>query len=120
MQNILRQLSVAPRIIATYEAEIGIMEQRIERADAESRKAHESYISELKEDMKKYQGDIEKAKRMIDSVPDGIGKRILTMRYLHNQRMEDIADVLHYDATYLYRLYYDTLDLIKDNDKENK
>ena len=120
MQNVLRQLSIAPRIIATYEAEIGLMEQRIERADKESREAHASYISELREDMKKYQGDIETARRMIDSVPDGIGKRILTMRYLHNMRMEDIADILHYDNTYLYRIYYDTLDKLCVINKENK
>lgn len=113
IQDKLRKLSTASRMIATYEAEIRYTEDRMKRADKESAAEHKKRITKLKAEMKAYQKDADNAKKIIDRCPDGIGKRILIMRYLQLMRMEDIAVILSYDRTYLYRLYYATLDGMK-------
>lgn len=113
LQDKLRKLSAASRMIAAMESEIRYTEERMKRADSESAAEHKKHIAELKKELKAYQRDAEKAKKIIDRCPDGIGKRILIMRYLQLMRMEDIAAILSYDRTYLYRLYYATLDGMK-------
>lgn len=112
-QDKLRKLTDASRILAAYEIELRYEEERAERADRTSAKEHRKRISEIKSEMQAYKKDVEKAKKMISMCTDEIGKRILSMRYLQLMRMEEIARILAYDRTYLYRVYYAALENIQ-------
>ena len=113
IQDKLRKLTDASRMLAAYETELRYEEDRMERADKTSAKEHRKRITEIKKEMQTYRKDVEKAKIMISQCPDEIGKRILSMRYLQLMRMEDIARILAYDRTYLYRVYYAALENIQ-------
>lgn len=113
IQDKLRKLTDASRMLAAYETELRYEEDRAERADKTSAKEHRKRITEIKKEMQTYRKDVEKAKIMISQCPDEIGKRILSMRYLQLMRMEDIAQILAYDRTYLYRVYYAALENIQ-------
>lgn len=110
IQDKLRKLTDASRMLAAYEIELRYEEDRMERADKTSAKEHKKRITEIKKEMQTYRKDVEKAKMLINQCPDEIGKRILSMRYLQLMRMEDIARILAYDRTYLYRVYYAALE----------
>ena len=110
IQDKLRKLTDASRMLAAYETELRYEEDRMERADKTSAKEHRKRITEIKREMQTYRKDVEKAKMLINQCPDEIGKRILSMRYLQLMRMEDIARILAYDRTYLYRVYYAALE----------
>ena len=113
IQDKLRKLTDASRMLAAYETELRYEEDRMERADKTSAKEHRKRITEIKKEMQTYRKDVEKAKIMISQCPDEIGKMILSMRYLQLMRMEDIARILAYDRTYLYRVYYAALENIQ-------
>ena len=113
IQDKLRKLTDASRMLAAYETELRYEEDRADRADKTSAKEHRKRIKEIKQEMQTYRKDVEKAKEMISKCPDEIGKRILSMRYLQLMRMEEIAQILAYDRTYLYRVYYAALENIQ-------
>ena len=113
IQDKLRKLTDASRMLAAYETELRYEEDRADRADKTSAKEHRKRIKEIKQEMQSYRKDVEKAKEMISKCPDEIGKRILSMRYLQLMRMEEIAQILAYDRTYLYRVYYAALENIQ-------
>lgn len=115
IQNKFRKITESSRMIASYEAEIKLEEQKAELSDSVSKKEHQKRARELRTLMKGYQNDVEKAKKMIETLPEGLGKRILSMRYLQLMKMEDIAVILSYDRTYLYTLYYKALNDIQQN-----
>lgn len=115
IQNKFRKITESSRMIASYEAEIKLEEQKAELSDSVSKKEHQKRAKELRTLMKGYQNDVEKAKKMIETLPEGLGKRILSMRYLQLMKMEDIAVILSYDRTYLYTLYYKALNDIQQN-----
>lgn len=115
IQDKFRKITESSRMIASYEAEIKLEEQKAELSDSVSKKEHQKRAKELRTLMKGYQNDVEKAKKMIETLPEGLGKRILSMRYLQLMKMEDIAVILSYDRTYLYTLYYKALNDIQQN-----
>lgn len=114
IQNKFRKITESSRMVAAYETEIRAEEERAERSDSVSCRIHKKRADELRKKMKSYQKDVEMAKSMIDSIPDdNLGKRILSMRYLQLMRMEDIAVVLSYERTHLYRVYYKALESVQ-------
>lgn len=114
IQNKFRKITESTRMVAAYEAEIRVEEERAQRSDSDSRKKHQQRVKELRRQMQSYQADVETAKQMIESLPDdSLGKRILSMRYLQLMRMEDIAIILSYDRTHLYRVYYNALNCVQ-------
>lgn len=113
IQNKFRKITESSRMVAAYEAEIRAEEDKAERSDSISKREHQMKIKELREEKQIYQSDVEKAKRMIESLPESIEKRILSMRYLQLMKMEDIAVILSYERTHLYRIYYRALNNIQ-------
>lgn len=85
----------------------------MERADKDSRKKYRKEISELKSQKAKFEADVQKAKEMIESCTDIRGKQILHSRYIDLIRMEDIAYIMGYERTNLYRVYYKALNNIQ-------
>lgn len=115
IQDKFRRITESSRMIAAYEAEIRKEEEKAEYSDSVSKKQHQKKAKELRKQMQSYQSDVEKAKKMIETLPEGLGKRILSMRYLQLMKMEEIAVILSYDRTYLYTLYYKALNDIQQN-----
>lgn len=115
IQNKFRKITESSRMVAAYEAQIKAEEKKAELSDSVSRKEHQKKAKELRKLMKSYQTDVKAAEKMIETLPEGLGKRILSMRYLQLMKMEDIAVILSYDRTYLYKLYYKALNNIQQN-----
>lgn len=115
IQNKFRKITESSRMVAAYEAQIKAEEKKAELSDSVSRKEHQKKAKELRKLMKSYQTDVKAAEKMIETLPEGLGKRILSMRYLQLMKMEDIAVILSYDRTYLYTLYYKALNDIQQN-----
>lgn len=114
IQNKFRKITESARMVAAYEMEIRVEEERAQRSDSVSKEEHTKRIKELRKEMNQFQQDVEVAKKMIECLPDdSLGKRILSMRYIQLMRMEDIAIVLSYDRTYLYSVYYKALNDIQ-------
>ena len=85
----------------------------MQRADKASAKQYRTEINELKKQKVKFEEDVNKAKNLIESCTDPRGKRILHLRYISLKRMEDIAYIMSYERTHLYRIYYKALDNIQ-------
>lgn len=113
VQEELRKLEDSNRTLAYYEVSIRELEQRMQRADKASAKQYRTEINELKKQKVKFEEDVNKAKNLIESCTDPRGKRILHLRYISLKRMEDIAYIMSYERTHLYRIYYKALDNIQ-------
>lgn len=113
VQNTLRKLEDSNRILAWYEASIRELELRAQRADKTSAKRYKTEIADLKKEKVKFEDDVQKAKELIETCTDARGKRILQLRYISMKRMEDIAYIMSYERTHLYRIYYKALDNIQ-------
>lgn len=112
VQNELRKLEDSNRTLAWYESRIRELEFRIQRADQESAIQYRKEVDVLKSEKSRFSEDVWKAKKMIDSCTDPRGRQILYSRYIDLKRMEDIAYIMSYERTHLYRIYYKALESI--------
>ncbi len=68
--------------------------------------------SGLNEEIKAIQEEREKIKTAIESVDNTVYKSLLTMRYLNNQKWEEITYLCNYGWTHTHRLHEKALDCI--------
>lgn len=115
VQAELRKLEDSNRTLSWYESSIKALESRISRSDSESAELYCEELTRLKSEKRRFWDDVQKAKELIESCTDARGRQVLHSRYIDMIRMEDIAYIMSYERTYLYRIYYKALESIAYN-----